>query len=403
MYRCVQQITGRSLELLDVNLGANGIGFGAGYAAVCAGLQSFSKVGAGGVRINSILRILQRVKRIVRNAFQRILRRIRGFFQGYGLFGGYCQLDLELIGVCGAANKEPLVRRVGVSVAGSLAIDRDRLFAGERSRGINDDLTSRDFGMNTIRNRQNPVAAVGVIANHTGLVRNSLGIVGSYAIKGERFGLRHAARACPFQRDILLMRRNGIQQGRSLCVNRGKSSRIGAVRVKAETERIALSRACSAGHILPDHDLRSNIVEMSAVFPSTVSHGEQSAELLRSGFLIPERYVFQRLTLVVSGSCRDSVLEAVRPLSSRFRRKSAVCILQLRRRSTREITGFTALLVEHVRKKGFVDVDQSTSFKAEGVNLVIRPNGVRRLRIIQPGDNRSFGFRLRVRLCGRLR
>ena len=257
--------------------------------------------------------------------------------------------------------------------------------------------------MDTIRNRQNPVAAVGVIANHTGLVRNSLGIVGSYAIKGERFGLRHAARACPFQRDILLMRRNGIQQGRSLCVNRGKSRRIGAVRVKAETERIALSRACSAGHILPDHDLRSNIVEMSAVFPSTVSHGEQSAELLRSGFLIPERYVFQRLTLVVSGSCRDSVLEAVRPLSSRFRRKSAVCILQLRRRSTREITGFTALLVEHVRKKGFVDVDQSTSFKAEGVNLVIRPNGVRRLRIIQPGDNRSFGFRLRVRLCGSLR
>ena len=152
MYRCVQQIAGRSLEFLNVKLGANGIGFGAGYAAVRAGLQGFSKVGAGGVRINSILRILQRVKRIVRNAFQRILRRIRGFFQGYGLFGGYCQLDLELIGVCGAANKEPLVRRVGVSVAGSLAVNRDRLFSGERSRGINDDLAMRDFGMDTIRN-----------------------------------------------------------------------------------------------------------------------------------------------------------------------------------------------------------------------------------------------------------
>ena len=199
------------------------------------------------------------------------------------------------------------------------------------------------------------------------------------------------------------MRRNGIQQCSALLVNCRKSGRVGAVRVKAETERIALRCVCSGSHILPDHDLRSNIVEMSAVFPSTVSHGEQSAELLRSGFLIPERYVFQRLTLVVSGSCRGPVLEAVSPLSSRFRSKSAVCILQFRRRSTREITGFTALLVEHIREEGFVDVDQSTSFKAEGVNLVIRPNGVRRLRIIQPGDNRSFGFRLRVRLCGSLR
>ena len=51
----------------------------------------------------------------------------------------------------------------------------------------------------------------------------------------------------------------------------------------------------------------------------------QISEFLRSGFLIPERYVFQRLTLVVSGSCRGSVLEAVCPLSSRFRRKSAFC------------------------------------------------------------------------------